>query len=318
MGAAGEAGSSAGGAPTTDPPLVYGVDAQSCKGGLECPGGGSCCRRFEVPAGTFQMGTSTDTNAASDEMPPHTTTLRAFELEEFEVTVGRFRRFVELYDGSLPEPGSGALLNLANSGWRTEFAAQMPATRAALEDQLSCSVGSYQAFTAIAGVRETLPINCVSWYVALAFCIWDGGRLPTEAEWEMASAGGDENRLYPWGATTPNFAVHAVANCMGDGVAGCSPADVLPVGSRPAGRGRFGQHDLGGSLWEWVFDYYDATYYQAIGTCSNCANLSGLTPRVIRGGNFTSLALSLRATGRASKPPNAVDPYAGFRCAHSL
>ena len=49
--------------------------------------------------------------------------------------------------------------------------------------------------------HELHPINCVTFYVSYAFCIWDGGRLPTEAEFEFAAAGGSDDRLYPWGDT---------------------------------------------------------------------------------------------------------------------
>lgn len=282
-----------------------------------CPDGQSCCRRLEVPGGTFTRGANDDPSALADEKPPHGATLSTFELDALEVTVGRFRRFVSAFDGTLPKVGLGAHPKITGSGWQTAFSAEMPVTRAALEAALSCDVGGYQTWTTTAGAREDFPINCVSWYVAFAFCVWDGGRLPTEAEWERAASGGDEERLYPWGAAAPDYAVHAVANCRGDGSASCAPSDLLKVGSRPDGAGRFGHLDLAGSLWEWALDHYDATFYQSVTNCADCADLSGSTPRVIRGGNFNSLPKHLRGTGRASKPPVVADAYAGFRCARS-
>ena len=51
--------------------------------------------------------------------------------------------------------------------------------------------------------QENLPINCVDWAEAYAFCIWDGGFLPSEAEWEYAAAGGSLQLDYPWGSAGP-------------------------------------------------------------------------------------------------------------------
>jgi formylglycine-generating enzyme required for sulfatase activity len=263
------------------------------------------------------MGTNTDTSRSTDESPPHDASVDSFLMDEFEVTVGRFRSFYQAYDGTLPSAGAGANPKRSGSGWQVEYNANMPTSKAALQTAINCNVGQYQTWTELAGVRETMPMNCVSWYVAVAFCIWDGGRLPSEAEWEMAASSGSNEWRFPWGSTDPDPATSAVMNCMGDGVSGCTPSDMLPVGSRPQGANKWGHLDLAGSLWEWTFDYYDATYYQAIGTCDNCVNTAGTTPRVIRGGAFLSNTIALRATGRASKTPITLDPYTGFRCVRS-
>ncbi len=318
----GNAGVSEGGPPDVVPPsaMVYDVPGQSCSGGLECPGAVSCCAQLEVPGGTFSMGTNTDALRRDDESPPHSTEVDSFFLDEFEVTVGRFRRFVNAFDGTMPPIGAGSQPAHANSGWQADFVAGMPTARGALLTQIQCNAGQYQSWTNQAGARDAMPMNCVNWYVALAFCIWDGGRLPTEAEWEEAAAGGAVDSRFPWGNGDPDPATHAVMSCLAAGAAdaGCHPTDLLPVGSRPAGAGRWGHRDLAGSVWEWNLDFYDPTYYQAVATgCDNCVSLLGTTPRVIRGGDFASPLVQVRATNRGSKPPVTADPYTGFRCARS-
>lgn len=298
--------------------MTYNVPGQSCGAGLNCLTGGSsgvsCCAQIEVPSGTFQMGTNSDPSRYTDEQPPHTANVDAFLMDEFEVTVGRFRRFYQAYDGTLPATGAGALPSRSDTGWQVDYNANMPASQGALDTAINCDVGQYQTWTEVAGVYEKMPMNCVTWYIAFAFCIWDGGRLPSEAEWEDAASSGAKEWRFPWGSTDPDPATDAVMNCLGDGTSGCSPTDILPVGSRPAGANTWGHLDLAGSMWEWTLDYYDATYYQSIGTCNNCVNTAKTTPRVIRGGDFTSTETLLRATDRASKPPVNFDPYVGFRC----
>ncbi len=153
-------------------------------------------------------------------------------------------------------------------------------------------------------------MSCVNWYEAFAFCAWDGGWLPTEAEWEKAAAGGDENRLYPWGAAAPTTSL-AVYN-------GSTFASILAVGSKPLGKGRWGQYDLAGGMFEWVFDFYDAAWYSGAGAvCSNCTNVTNSFSRVLRGGSWSVYAAVLRAAYRNSPAPADRNISYGFRCARS-
>jgi formylglycine-generating enzyme required for sulfatase activity len=134
--------------------------------------------------------------------------------------------------------------------------------------------------------------------------------LPTEAEWEYAAAGGDENRVFPWGndVTEPLPANYF----MTGGV-------FFDVGSYPDGNGRWGHADLAGSMWEWVLDWYASDYYTTTESgCSDCANLFAASNRVYRGGSCRGGSAYLRAASRDYfTDQSGVSVGIGWRCARS-
>ena len=113
-----------------------------------------------VPAGEFLMGSE---QGDDDEQPVHRVFLDSFYLDLFEVTNGRFAKFVAAI-GSEPPWG---------------FADQETPV-----------------------VHAERPVRWVNWLEATGYCLWAGKRLPTEAEWEKAARGTD-GRPYPWGSEPP-------------------------------------------------------------------------------------------------------------------
>jgi formylglycine-generating enzyme required for sulfatase activity len=316
---------STGGTATVVPPSCTGLTAQ-CQSE-------SCCTSISVPGGTFKMGRSlvaTDpdyTNAQEDdETPEHSATVGAFKLDKYEVTVGRFRKFHANYrqwhvTNKNPVTNAGLHPLVGRTGWGqswTPAATNLPADEVALATSLKCQSAQQtwtDAPTSASAPAESYPINCVSWYVAFAFCVWDGGRLPTEAEWEYVAAGGQSNFMFPWGN-------EPVDNTRANWQASeATPYQV--VGSKPAGAGSLGHRDLSGSMREWVFDWYLRRFYgttAAPEACVNCVNWYEATDvyyRTNRGGSWlTGIAGALRATERIDEsPPSITSGSLGFRCA---
>jgi formylglycine-generating enzyme required for sulfatase activity len=113
-----------------------------------------------IPAGEFTMGSD---KGDDDEQPIHRVFLDSFYLDKFEVTNGRFAKFVEAIQSEPP--------------W-----------------------GFKDKETPV--VHADQPVRWVNWMDAMGYCLWVGKRLPTEAEWEKAARGTD-GRAYPWGNDSP-------------------------------------------------------------------------------------------------------------------
>ncbi|WP_437594993.1 formylglycine-generating enzyme family protein [Sorangium sp. So ce1000] len=290
-----------------------------------------------VTGGTFYRTYSNNGSGATGTRDP--ATVSSFRLDKYELTVGRFRQYVNylVAGGSPPAAGSGKHTHLnggqgvADSGkrgsfepgWNSSWDRYIPTGQgAAATWTKNLTPTVYGTWTDKAGDNEMLPLTFMNWYEAHAFCIWDGGFLPTEAEWKYAAAGGDEQRMYPWGSMDPGsgnqvaiydcyYPTGRRGNCTG-------VVNVPDVGSTPLGVGRFGQWDLSGSVWEWNLDVY-ANYASP---CEDCANLTGGTNRVLPGGGFhTGLMPYLLSSNRSAvayDPGNYRGDYGvGVRCART-
>jgi formylglycine-generating enzyme required for sulfatase activity len=192
--------------------------------------------------------------------------------------------------------------------------ADTPSLRTAL---VSCS---YSTWTDTPGANENLPLNCVDWYESFAFCIWDGGFLPTEAEWNYAASAGTEQRAFPW-SNPANTAAIDCTQANYDPAAGfcVNPpgGGLAPVGSTsPQGDGKWGHADLAGSLWEKTLDIYSSANY-AIINCDDCMDQSMIDARVVRGGAWNAAEDSARVGYRYYDPPDERYIEMGARCARA-
>ncbi len=284
----------------------------------------SCCSSPLVSGGTLYRSYVNDGGGASAVANP--ASVSQFRLDAYDVTVGRFRTFVAAWNaGWTPPPGSGKHTHLNGGrglidvgGAADAAAAYEPGwlerdnpTAAPTEAELSCYPG-VQTWTGVAARGELLPINCVNWYTAFAFCIWDGAFLPSAAEWEYAAAGGSEQREYPWGSTPPGagneYEVHGETY-----VCDAGPC-IAPVGTASLGVGRWGQLDLLGNLFEWNLDWFGPF----IEPCVDCAYLSSPpAPLRVRAGDsdYTSYATVLPFPTAAGSVPEQPSYTIGFRCA---
>ena len=300
----------------------------SAPGTTNCgPGDASCCTSLKVPGGSYDRTYANDGGGPTGESDP--ASVSAFRLDEYLVTVGRFRQFVAAsVAGWVPPAGSGKHAHLSGGqglassgavgyepGWDPADTIELPASAADWTTRLNCEP-SFQTWADVPGPDETLPMNCVDWYEAYAFCIWDGGFLPSEAEWEFAAAGGDQQREYPWGSTDPAMSsLYLISDCnYPPGSSACSGVvNVAPVGSATLGAGRWGQLDLAGNLAEWTLDWY-APY---VDPCEDCVYLVDFSYRSIRGGSFGTDTENVFPPSRDGDVPGSRNAFYGVRCARS-
>jgi len=264
-----------------------------------------------VNGGSFTMGTTTEEASQAvdecalyektcdilwtqDSTPAHQVTLDPYQIEVTEVTTSQYVAFLNWMG---PDSHKTGCLGQPCANTSVE----QPETSYINYDGEQYAVKNPQFYS-------NHPVTQVTWWGAEAYCNALGRRLPTEAEWEHAARGPDNN-YYPWGFTF-------------DGTLAMSSIDAasgtVPVMQYPGGASPYGALNMAGNVEEWVEDWYSATYYSELATNPTLAlnpqgPISG-TERVLRGGSWDTIPLFLRAMHRRSQAPGDPTAAIGFRC----
>jgi formylglycine-generating enzyme required for sulfatase activity len=260
---------------------------------------------IEISEGPFLMGSDRehDPDAYDDELPRHEITLPTYYMARYPVTQAQYRAFVD-DTGRRPPKAEG------ESERPYDWQEGRPPAR-----------------------LLNHPVVLVTWHDAVAYCdwltqrlrTWDGipgplanllrelgwvVRLPTEAEWEKATRGGD-GRLYPWGDE-----FDAQKCNMFDTHIGSTSA----VGCFLGGANSYGVEDLSGNVWEWTRSLWGKTYMSPDfkypydpGDGREDQEAGNDVFRVVRGGSFLSNLMDVRCAYRNGVFPDFRHRGYGFR-----
>ncbi|MBI4617136.1 MAG: SUMF1/EgtB/PvdO family nonheme iron enzyme [Planctomycetes bacterium] len=231
-----------------------------------------------VPAMTFTMG---EDGAYEDAGPAHAVALSPFLIDQDEVTIEEYDRFIE----------QGGYEN--ESFW----------TREGWEWRAGYSVVAPAGWKGVTGSNRSLPVTGVSWYEADAFARWAGKRLPTEAEWELA-ARAHLRTIWPWGNLFRPYANYLELELHGP----------EPVGSHPEGDSPVGLADMAGNAAEWCADWYDPGWYSRSPEHDPLGSEAG-SEKILRGGSFEEWKPEIQTFYRDRARPGYQHPTFGFRCA---
>ena len=279
----------------------------------------------DIPAGTFAMGGSTQASDA----PTVEVTLKAFKISIKEITNQEYIDFLNkaYADGwitvsaqSATDPCGTSTENMVigagdapNSG---QVFLQLGETGGCTSDGSAEHIdnkswisfnSSNSTFELLDSEKSDWPVNWVKWYGAFAFTEYYAVKLPTEAQWEYAARGGEKFE-YP---TDDGTISDTKANYNGD-TPGVHDADghSVKVGSYAANP--YGLYDMGGNVWEWCLDYYDASFYSVSSDPLNTASGTD-SKRVRRGGSWNYHSAILLTYARASDFENRGNNHFGFR-----
>ena len=185
------------------------------------------------------------------------------------------------------------------------------------------------------------PVVGVTWEQANAFCAWrteyllkglgpaaryvQRYRLPTEAEWEYAARGKDQNE-FPWdnedvasgkGCFFANFKPDN-GNYTKDGNLITSRVGIYSANSN-------GLFDMAGNVAEWTSTIYTEAGVEAMNDINPQLKYNAaiedpyrLKKKSVRGGSWKDPESYIRSAWRSSEYQNQPRSYIGFRCVRSL
>ncbi len=256
-----------------------------------------------VEGGTFLMGAQSssssspnyDSEAYSSESPVHAVTLSSFYMGQYEVTQALWE-YVMNYTG---QAADGTTMTAVEGG---PWLGTNPSSSYGVGDNYPAYYVSYEDI-----VDYFLPrLNQIT---------GKNYRLPTEAEWEYAARGGQEDEYTRTQGTSGTYYKYSGSNTIGN-VAWYyynSSSTSHPVGTKQANA--LGLYDMSGNVWEWCSDRYGS--YSSTSVTNPTGPSSG-SYRVRRGGGWYYNAVYCRVSYRYNSTPSIRNFYLGFRLALSL
>jgi sulfatase modifying factor 1 len=256
-----------------------------------------------IKGGTFLMGTN---DGMPYEAPVHEVTINSFWMDEHEVTVAEFSRFVNAtgYQTDAEELGWSGVFNLKTGEWER------------------VNKADWRHPDGPGSPDQNEPVCQVSWSDATAYASWAGKRLPTEAEWEYAARGGLVGKRYAWGDELRPGGKPVANWWQGHFPEQNTGEDGFIQRARvksfsPNG---YGLYDTAGNVWEWCGDWYADDYYLHA-TRENPTGPERSKERVIRGGSWMcaeNFCTNYRVAARSHATPDSGLNNLGFRCVRDL
>ncbi len=228
-------------------------------------------------------GYSFESFAFDNEGPRHREFLDSFRLADRLITNGEYLRFME--DGGYTRPElwlSDGWGTIQQQGWDAPFYWER-------RDD-----GWHEmTLNGLRPINTAEPVCHVSYYEADAYARWAGARLPTEAEWEVASQG-----------------LPIEGNFVESGLYHPTPAAASMKGGGP--------RQMFGDVWEWTRSSYTPYpgYHPAEGALGEYNGKFMCDQYVLRGGCCATSRSHMRATYRNFFPASARWPFTGIRLAN--
>ena len=291
----------------------------------------------EIPAGKAFVGTPTDRikehlegkwgevapKALATETPGKSQTVEAFWIQNSEVTNRQFAEFVKQTGRKAPMHWADKAIKDARKAHverEGEIAKEDPKYKPRpFDDHLWYEANWRDAPWAIPTGEEDFPVTNVSYRDCVAFCVWAGLRMPTEAEWTRA-ARADEKKEYIWGDEWDR------RKCSNLEI---SRQKLQPIGSYPDSVSPFELYDMVGSVYEWTSSGFDKLpgYSQLTMTVKQGRKVSRekINPtfrpldKVIKGGSYlvNDPRFACRLGHRLGVSPDNYSEQIGFRPARS-
>lgn len=275
-------------------------------------------RLVAIPGGRAVVGTDRPELPGDGEGPSRAVSVRPFLIDPWAVTNADFAAFVA---------ETGYVTEAERIGWSAVFHAFVaPALQMGARSQNAtwwvrvdgAAWSRPEGSGSSTDGRERHPVVHVSLADTRAYAAWAGGRLPTEAEWEHAAAGGNPGIRFPWGDREPDEAgflpcniwqgTFPVDNTAADGFRGTAPVDAYQANG-------YGLHNMCGNAWEWTSD---AFRIQSLSRQARERNDAArrTNARVMKGGSYLchrSYCYRYRIAARSAAPPDTATGHLGFR-----